>query len=85
MKRIYSNGTPFEISIGHGEGARTETDQGLVFYQDLFLKTSGLSWSGVCDTAARVEPVLQKQWPQYCGEMHGKSTSWNNYVSSSFY
>lgn len=76
MKQLYCSATPFAIGFQHGQAAKVEIDRGLVFYRDLFQKTSGLSWSEVCDTAAKFEPVLQKGWPQYCEEMRGRSASW---------
>lgn len=60
-----------QIGHTHGKEAKVEIDRGLLFYQDSFQKAAGLSWSEVCDTAAKFEPLLRREWKGYCGEMEG--------------
>lgn len=72
MKQIHCSGTPSAIGSQHGQEAKAEIDRGLAFYSELFQKRSGLSWSEVCDVAAKFEPMLQRNWPQYCEEMRGR-------------
>lgn len=71
MKRINCSGTRTEIGRQHGQAAKTEIERGLRFYEVFFQKTAGLSWSRVCDTAAKFEPLLLNDWPDYCTEMKG--------------
>lgn len=61
-----------QIGFKHGKEAKTEIERGLVFYEKLFKETAGLSWSGVCDTAAKFEPMLERGWPEYHEELEGK-------------
>ncbi len=61
-----------QIGLKHGQEAKTEIQRALVFYEQLFKETAGLSWPEVCDTAAKFEPKLQAEWPQHCEEIKGK-------------
>ena len=61
-----------QIGLKHGKEAKTELQRALVFYENLFKETAGLSWPAVCDTAAKFEQKLQAEWPQYCEEIKGK-------------
>ena len=60
-----------QIGLQHGRAAKIEIERGLRFYEAFFQKTSNLSWSQACDTAAKFEPLLSKDWPDYCAEMKG--------------
>lgn len=71
MKNISCSGSRTEIGLQHGRAAKTEIERGLSFYGVLFQKTAKLSWAQVCDTAAKFEPLLSSDWPDYCMEMKG--------------
>ena len=60
-----------QIGLQHGRAAKIEIERGLRFYENLFQKTANLSWSQACDTAAKFEPLLSEDWPDYCTEMKG--------------
>lgn len=62
-----------QIGLQHGRAAKIEIEQGLRFYETLFQKTANLSWSQACDTAAKFELLLSKDWPDYCTEMKGRA------------
>ena len=72
MKRIDCVGSPFEIGLQHGKVARTEIGRSLEFYADLFNKHAGRSWSQVCKVAAEFDPMLKRDWSDYCEEMRGE-------------
>ena len=60
-----------QIGLQHGRAAKTEIGRGLRFYEVLFQETAKLSWSRVFETAAKFEPLLSSEWPDYCEEMKG--------------
>ena len=72
MMQIQCSGTPYEIGLEHGKAAKIEVCRSLKFYADLFLKSAGLSWSEVCDTAVKFDEMLQEGWPVYWEEMRGE-------------
>lgn len=71
-----------QIGLQHGRVAKTEIGRGLRFYKDFFQKTAKLSWSQVCDTAAKFEPLLSSDWPDYCTEMKGMADYYYFFASS---
>lgn len=60
-----------QIGLQHGRAAKVEIERGMEFYEVLFQETANLSWTQVCDTAAKFEPLLSNNWPGYCTEMKG--------------
>ena len=75
MKQIKCSGVPFELGTQHGIAAKDEIHGSLAFYETLFKKISGLSWSDVCEVATKFEPILQQSWPHLCEEMQGELKS----------
>ncbi|MCJ1404784.1 hypothetical protein MMC11_008010 [Xylographa trunciseda] len=73
MKSLKCQGTPFEVGFQHGQGAATEIQKALGFYESLFKRLTKLSWDEVCHEASKFLPFLQKDWPHYVDEMKGVS------------
>ena len=71
MLRVECRGSPYEIGYQHGQAAQQQVKGSILFYRDLFFKTTKLSWSQVEQEACRFLPLLEADWPHLVQEMQG--------------
>lgn len=68
---ITASGTPYEIGLAHGQGAKDLIQYSLDTYRDMFWDYSGISWEKACQYARTFIPAIDAYDPDYMEEIRG--------------
>lgn len=69
--RIKASGTPYEIGLAHGQGAKKQIDVTVETYKAMFWDYSMISWETACKYAETFIPVINEYDPDYMEEIRG--------------
>lgn len=68
---ILCSGTPYEIGLAHGKGAKELIRYTVATYKAMFWDYSGISWERACKYARTFIPVIDEYDPDYMEEIRG--------------
>ncbi|CDK26586.1 unnamed protein product [Kuraishia capsulata CBS 1993] len=64
-------GTPREIGLAHGSGAKDRISKCIAIYTELYKLTAGIDWDEAKEKAAKFKPYIQQHFPDLIEEMEG--------------
>lgn len=77
--RIIASGTPYEIGVAHGKGAKEQIGVSIENYKAMFWDYSNISWDTACRYAKTFISTIEKYDPDYINEIQGiaDGSGWN--------
>ncbi|PYH46912.1 AAT-domain-containing protein [Aspergillus saccharolyticus JOP 1030-1] len=71
MKTLLCYGTPYELGLAHGVGAKDMIRRSILFYKKMFAYTCKLEWDAVRMIAKDWKREIEQKWSNYYSEMQG--------------
>lgn len=73
--QVICSGTPYEIGLAHGKGAKEQIRYTIDTYKAMFWDYSGISWERACKYARTFIPTIDAYDPDYMEEIRGIAES----------